>query len=228
MNSKTPSALSRCWWALWLINMFFGLEAVASGLVSVQRLSSHLRPVALTENNRIQTHTRAVIIWPFWAGCMINCLLGHLILTPGAGGGGGRGVPYQYLRPDPRPWVSSSTENEACRCNIPELPVAREGTTHSQTLLSFLVCVLSDCLHEWMYRFSNPQKCIFKSSLSPPVFFRCWSVRHKKEPKSYIKSSVFFPPQFLSWWRIRLGKQIWGCSQKQNGFPAAGPIHHCK
>lgn len=55
MNSKTPSALSRCWWALWLINMFFGLEAVASGLVSVQRLSSHLRPVALTENNRIQT-----------------------------------------------------------------------------------------------------------------------------------------------------------------------------
>lgn len=140
MNSKTPSALSRCWWALWLINMFFGLEAVASGLVSVQRLSSHLRPVALTENNRIQTHTRAVIIWPFWAGCMINCLLGHLILTPGAGGGGGGGVPYQYLRPDLRPWLSSSTENEACRCNIPELPVAREGTTHSDTSLFPRVC----------------------------------------------------------------------------------------
>lgn len=74
---------------------------------------------------------------------MINCLLGHLILTPGAGGGwrrGRGGVPYQYLRPDLRPWLSSSTENEACRYNIPELPVAREGTTHSDTSLFPRVC----------------------------------------------------------------------------------------
>lgn len=193
MNSKTPSALSRCWWALWLINMFFGLEAVASGLVSVQRLSSHLRPVALTENNRIQTHTRAVIIWPFWAGCMINCLLGHLILTPGAGGGGRKGSPLSIFETRPAPLGFIIHRKWSLPMQYPRTSSSswRHHTFRHFSLSSCVSCPTvstSECIPSLILRsvFSNP--------VWAPLFFSGVGVSGTKRSQNHTSSPAFSFP----------------------------------
>lgn len=92
--------------------------------------------------------------------------------------------------------------------------VAHECTVQRQTdkkaaFIFPLFPFVSPAWPEFKYRLSDPHEIQLEV-----VSVRCWSEKTKQNIKSTIS--------FSSSWRMRLRKQIWGCSQNQKGFPAAG------